>query len=205
VRTTIALVLTLTLSTISDPAIAQCHWWQFGKCDDQTEGLPPEAPRTGVVITVDVSTNHAYLFRDGQLVAKSNAATGSEKELDHGEDMWIFHTPRGHLTVKGKIKDPVWHKPDWAFLEEGKPVPPQNSPERDVKGKLGKYALSLGDGILIHGTDDPSSIGRRVSHGCIRVPDDMIEKLYNAAKVGTDVFIFDSQKPAAEAPASDLR
>jgi L,D-transpeptidase YbiS len=158
-----------------------------------------------VVITVDVSTNHAYLFRDGQLVAKSDAATGSEKELDHGDDMWIFHTPRGHLTVKGKIKDPIWHKPDWAFIEEGKPVPPQNSPERDVKGKLGKYALSLGDGILIHGTDDPSSIGKRVSHGCIRVPDEMIEKLYNAAKVGTDVYIFDSQKPAAEAPASDLR
>ena len=75
----------------------------------------------------------------------------------------------------------------------------------DVKGKLGKYALSLGDGILIHGTDDPRSIGRRVSHGCIRVPDAMIEKLYNTATIGTDVFIFDSQKPAEVAPASDIR
>ena len=201
-RTTIALVLSLILS---EPALAQCHWWQFGRCDERTEGLPPEAPKTGVVITVDVSTNHVYLFQDGQLVAKSNAATGSEKEFVNGQDMWLFHTPRGHLTVKGKIKDPVWHKPDWAFVEEGKPIPPPNSPLRDVKGHLGEYALSLGDGILIHGTDDQSSIGRRVSHGCIRVPDSMIQKLYNTAKVGTDVYIFDSQKPSTEAPASDIR
>jgi len=202
VRTTIALILSLI---ISDPALAQCHWWQFGRCDDQTEGLPPEAPRTGVVITVDVSTNHVYLFRDGALVARSAAATGSGKEFVMGNDMWVFHTPRGHLTVKAKIKDPIWHKPDWAFAEEGKPIPPPSSPLRDVKGKLGKYALSLGDGILIHGTDDPRSIGRRVSHGCIRVPDAMIEKLYNTATIGTDVFIFDSQKPAEVAPASDIR
>ena len=201
-RRPIAFLLALLLS---QPAFAQCHWWQFGRCDDHTEGLPPEAPREGVVITVDVSTNHAYLFRDGVLVAKSAAATGSGKEFVYGDDMWVFHTPRGHLKVKGKIKDPVWHKPDWAFIEAGERVPPENSPLRDVKGKLGKYALSLGDGILIHGTDDPKSIGRRVSHGCIRLPDSMIEKLYNAAKVGTDVFIFDSVEPTEKAPASDIR
>ena len=201
-RTTIALLLTLL---ISDPAFAQCHWWQFGHCEDLTEGLPPEAPREGVVITIDVSTNHAYLFRDGVLVAKSAAATGSGKEFVIGNDMWVFHTPRGHLTVKAKIKDPIWHKPDWAFAEEGKRIPPPNSPLRDVEGKLGKYALSLGEGILIHGTDDKRSIGRRVSHGCIRLPDSMMKKLYNAAKVGTDVYVFDSERPTEKAPTTDIR
>jgi L,D-transpeptidase YbiS len=203
VRTTTIIVIFLVLV---QPASAQCHWWQFGRCNDQTTaGLPDEAPRTGVVITVDVSTNQAYLFQDGVLVVQSAAATGSGKEFVHGDDMWVFHTPRGHLKVKAKIKDPVWHKPDWAFLEAGERVPPADSPLRDVRGKLGKYALSLGDGILLHGTDDPKSIGKRVSHGCIRLPDLMIEKLYNTAQVGTDVFIFDSQKPVEKAPTSDLR
>jgi L,D-transpeptidase YbiS len=201
VRTTIVLLLSLI---IADPALAQCHWWQFGRCDDQTEGLPDEAPRTGVVITIDVSTNRAYLFRDGVLVTQSAAATGSGKEFVYGNDMWVFHTPRGHLKVVGRIKDPVWHKPDWAFIEAGEPIPPSDSPRRDVRGKLGKYALSLGEGILIHGTDDPKSIGRRVSHGCIRVPDSMIEKLYKTALIGTDVFIFDSQRPTEQAPTSDI-
>ena len=41
------------------------------------EGLPPEAPRDGTIITIDVSTNQAYLFRDGVLLKKSSAATGA--------------------------------------------------------------------------------------------------------------------------------
>ena len=205
-RSTItALALAVGLAIATPAALAECHWWQFGHCDDLTKGFPDGAPYIGVVISIDASTNRAYLFRDGALVAKSAAATGSGKELVHGDDMWVFHTPRGHLRVVGKIKDPVWRKPDWAFIEAGEPIPPPGSPARMIKGKLGKYALDLGDGILIHGTDDAKSIGRSVSHGCIRLPDNMMEKVYGAATVGTDVYVFDSQQPAETAPASDIR
>ena len=198
------LVLATSLTLAAPAAYAECHWWQFGRCNDQTKGLPDEAPRTGVVITVDAAKNTAYLFEDGKLLGSSKVATGSGKELVHGDDMWVFHTPRGHLKVKRKIVDPVWRKPDWAFIEDGEKVPPPDSPKREVRGHLGKYALDLGDGIMIHGTDDPSSIGQKVSHGCIRVPDGMLKKLYQAAKVGTDVYIFDSEKPTEEAPTSDI-
>ncbi len=178
-----------------------CHWWQFHRCDQpkQVEGLPSEAPRQGTVITVDVSTNTAYLFQDGEMITKSPAATGNEKTLERGEDMWQFHTPRGHMKVLRRIVDPVWRKPDWAFIEAGDSVPPPNSPKRLVKGHLGKYALDLGDGILIHGTDDIKSIGKRASHGCVRLPEKMLTTLYQAAKVGTDVYIFDSAPSAQSA------
>ena len=157
------------------------------------EGLPPDAPRTGTVVTVDVSTNQAYLFRDGVLVRKSNAATGSDKILRKGRKVWWFRTPRGKLTVVRKIKDPVWNKPDWAFVEEGKPIPPHDSPLRKEKGTMGKYALDLGERVMIHGTNDPKSIGRRVSHGCIRLPNKMIELLYKEVPVGAEVYIFESK------------
>lgn len=188
-----------------------CHWWQFRKCDDsaqqQVEGLPPEAPRQGPVITVDLSTNTAYLFDDGELVQKAPAATGTEKILKRGRNVWQFHTPRGHLKVLRKIVDPVWTKPDWAFIEAGDSVPPPDSPKRQVKGHLGKYALDLGDGIMIHGTDEIDSLGKRASHGCIRLPANMLEKVYRSAKVGTDVFIFESTPPqqtASSGRRSDL-
>jgi len=175
---------------------ADCHWWQFKKCDQPSvEGLPPEAPREGVVITIDVSRNRAYLFQDGQLTADGPAATGKETVLEHGDDIWIFHTPRGHLKVLRKIVDPVWRKPDWAYIEAGEPIPAPNSPTREVRGHLGKYALALGDGILIHGTDEPRSIGRYASHGCIRLPSDLLKKIWGVTKIGTDVYIFDSQPP----------
>ena len=146
----------------------------------------------GTVITIDVSTNQAWLFRDGELLASSRVATGSDKILRKGSRVWMFRTPRGRMEVKGKIVDPVWTKPDWAFIEEGKKVPPMNSPARRVPGKLGRYALDLGGGILIHGTDDPKSIGKKASHGCIRMPRKMLERVYREAGIGTTVYIFDS-------------
>ena len=176
----------------------KCHWWQFGRCNQNepaVEGLPDGAPQTGTVITVDLSTNTAYLFEDGRMLAKSRAATGSGKTLVHGDDEWAFHTPQGHMKVLRKIVDPVWRKPDWAYLEAGQRVPPLDSPKRLVKGHLGKYALDLGDGIMIHGTDDPSSIGQKVSHGCIRLPNAMLARVYKAAHVGTDVFVYQSEEP----------
>jgi L,D-transpeptidase YbiS len=182
-----------------------CHWWQFKKCSQvvKDDGLPPEAPRQGTVISIDVSTNTAYLYQDGTLIAKSLAATGNEKTLEYGDDMWQFHTPRGRHKVLRKIVDPVWRKPDWAFIEAGEKIPAPDSPKRLVKGHLGKYALDLGEGIMIHGTDDPDSIGKRVSHGCIRLPDKMLAKVYKAAKVGTDVYIFDSAAGVTETNATD--
>ena len=161
------------------------------------EGLPTEAPRNGTVITVDLSTNQAYLFRDGELIRKSKAATGSEKVLKNGRHVWWFRTPRGRHTVVGKVKDPVWTKPDWAFIEEGKKVPPEDSPLRKEKGKLGKYALDLGERVMIHGTNEPASIGKKVTHGCIRLPHDMLSLLWKEAEVGTSVFIFESDPSVA--------
>lgn len=190
---------TQTTETASTPQLRKCHWWQFGRCDEEQdiEGLPPEAPRQGTVITVDTATNNLYLFQDGQLVTKSPAATGSEKLLKHGRRIWLFRTPQGHLKVLRKIVDPIWRKPDWAFIEAGERVPPPDSPKRNIKGHLGKYALDLGDGILIHGTEEADSIGKKASHGCIRLPEDMLEFVYRTASVGTDVFIFES--PNAQA------
>jgi L,D-transpeptidase ErfK/SrfK len=160
--------------------------------EETTEGLPPEAPRVGKVITIDISTNRAYLFRDGELVRSSKAATGSDKVLRKGRNVWWFRTPRGKHTVVRKIVDPVWTKPDWAFVEEGKPVPPPDSPSRKEKGTMGKYALDLGERVMIHGTNDPKSIGRRVSHGCIRLPNDMLSLLWKEAELGTEVYIYES-------------
>lgn len=167
------------------------------------EGLPPEAPRAGTIITIDVSTNQLYLFRDGELVRKSAVATGSDKILRKGRRVWWFRTPRGRHEVIRKVKDPVWRKPDWAFVEQGKPVPPANSPLRVEKGTMGKYALDLGERIMIHGTNDPSSIGRRVSHGCIRVPHDMLRVLWKEVGIGTEVYIYDSNPELARLKGSE--
>lgn len=154
------------------------------------EGLPADAPRDGVLITVDTKENVLYLFKDCELIRKDKAATGMDKVLQKGKRIFVFRTPRGIMRVLNKIVDPIWTKPDWAFIEKGETPPPWNSPKRKEKGTLGKYALDLGDGILIHGTDDPKSLGRKASHGCIRLGDAMIELVYQYATIGTPVYVY---------------
>lgn len=69
-------------------------------------------------------------------------------------------------------------------------VPPIGSPNRRVPGELGKYRLDLGDGVGIHGTRDKNSVGRAVTHGCMRLHDDDIAWLYEHVPVGTRVYVF---------------
>lgn len=69
-------------------------------------------------------------------------------------------------------------------------VPPYGTNQRKYKGVLGTHRLLLGDGYGIHGTDQPQSIGRSVSHGCIRLRNEDIEHLYRIVPIGTPVFIY---------------
>lgn len=93
----------------------------------------------------------------------------------------------------------VWH-PDSGFallpLEEEIVfdntlfVPPVGSKNRKVEGVLGKFKLDTGNGILLHGTDKPSSIGKAATHGCMRLRDEDIEWLYDYVPVGTRIYIY---------------
>ena len=102
---------------------------------------------------------------------------------------WVFDTPRGCFTVQSKLRNPAWRKPDWAFVEDGLPVP-RNPADRLEYGSLGEYALYLGDGYLIHGTLYERLLGRSVTHGCIRLGRDDLRTVYKLVPIGTPVFIF---------------
>jgi hypothetical protein len=69
-------------------------------------------------------------------------------------------------------------------------IPPMVTQNRRVPGELGSFALDLGDGYLIHGTPDPKSIGKAVTHGCIRLGDMDINWLYVYVPTGTPVYIY---------------
>lgn len=69
-------------------------------------------------------------------------------------------------------------------------VPPFGTNQRRYKGVLGTRRLVLGDGYGIHGTNAPESIGRAVSHGCVRLRNEDIEKLFDMVAVGTPVYIY---------------
>ena len=69
-------------------------------------------------------------------------------------------------------------------------VPPHGTPQRKFDKVLGKYRLNLGSGYGIHGTMYPDQLGRSVTHGCVRLGDADIEKLFAMATVGDQVLIY---------------
>lgn len=69
-------------------------------------------------------------------------------------------------------------------------VPPLGTTQRRYEGVLGTHRLNMGDGYAIHGTNQPATVGRAVSHGCVRVRNEDIAKLYAMVAVGTAVYIY---------------
>jgi len=155
-----------------------------------TAALQKLAP-SGTYIVVDQTQNRLYVMNDDKIVKTSVCSAGSGMILKDagGKKKWVFDTPRGVFKVRNRIENPIWKKPDWAFVEEGKTIP-KNPEDRFESGTLGKYALYLEDGYMIHGTLYTRLLGRSVTHGCIRLGPDDLQAVWDAAPIGTPVYIF---------------
>jgi len=62
----------------------------------------------------------------------------------------------------------------------------------------------MGNGYAIHGTNQPQTVGRAVSHGCVRLRNEDIAKLYAMVPVGTPVYIYRAEGGGTPASAGRL-
>ena len=165
------------------------------------EGPPVRRDLKYVVIDVDVNE---LRFMDGEQVlwrAPVGTGTGFRLSSNSGRD-WQFDTPSGTMYVQYKEQNPTWFIPDWWFIENRRPIPPQGSPERKQEGGLGAAAVYLGNELAIHGTDKPELLGRRVSHGCIRLSNENALRLFHNVQIGTPVVIVGNAPVLGEQPDS---
>lgn len=103
-----------------------------------------------------------------------------------------WRTPIVDSVVVNKKEDPTWYVPnsirDFVFEQTGKELPEFMGPGPD--NPLGKFAIYMQKaGYLIHGTNQPWSVGKLVSSGCIRLFPDDIEELFNNVHIGQKVRI----------------
>ena len=150
-------------------------------------GLHPRGP----YIVIDTGRSALYLRDRKRVISQAVASSGSGSMLvePNGTRKWVFDTPRGEFKIESKTRNPIWRKPDWAFIEEGKPIP-KNTADRLEEGVLGDYALGFGAGYFIHGTLYTRLLGKNVTHGCVRLGDEDLKAVYKAADVGTKVYIY---------------
>lgn len=152
------------------------------------DGLMDEKPD----IVIDTVHNRLQIWRRNRLVEEAVCATGSGKILlSDNRKSWRFNTPKGPFEIRRKVVNPIWEKPEWAFVEAGleTPVLPWDFRRLDPV-TLGKFAMELGDGYEIHGNLYPNLIGRNITHGCIRLNDADLELTFAMAQTGSRVFIY---------------
>ncbi len=149
-----------------------------------TQFVLPDAPREGIVLNIG-SKRIFYYPR----VAAGESPVVVTHPVGIGREGWA--TPIGSTTVVSKVKNPVWTVPASIrkeHAEAGDPLPARVAAGPD--NPLGAYALRLGfPSYLIHGTNKPSGIGMRVSHGCVQLFPEDIESLFSQVPVGTRVQI----------------
>jgi hypothetical protein len=145
--------------------------------DENPEWVPPDwhyveqASKRGLGL-VHLNTGQAIPSGDGGVITTQNGEV--VKRYSNGQTVSLGAGKEGHeIVAGGNIV-----------------IPPYGTSARRYAGVLGTRRLDLGDGYGIHGTDEPESIGHSVSHGCVRLRNEDIEKLYPMVAVGTPVYIY---------------
>lgn len=151
-----------------------------------TQFILPSGPRRGIV--VNLAAMRLFYF--------PVPAGGEQPEVvtfPIGIGRMGWNTPLVSTRIASKVADPVWHVPpsiqeeharEGEVLPESVPAGPDNP--------LGDFALMLDlPGYLIHGTNKPYGVGRRVSHGCIRLYPEDIADLFRQVSTGLPVRFVD--------------
>jgi L,D-transpeptidase ErfK/SrfK len=161
-----------------------------------TQFVLPRAPHVGIVVNVAELRLYYFPANEPGKVITHPISIGA---LDWSTQIWV-------TTDIGKVKNPAWYPPDSIRAEHAAnndPLPRIVPPGPD--NPLGKFALRLGlPGYLIHGTNKPSGVGMRVTHGCIRLFPEDIEAMYKSVPVGTQVRIVNQPYKLGWGPDSSL-
>jgi lipoprotein-anchoring transpeptidase ErfK/SrfK len=134
------------------------------------------AKRYATVLTIDRGTFTLRLFKRLHVVKTYRVAVG----------MPAYPTPTGLFSIANKAVNPVWTAPDspWAGAYRNESVA-GGSAENPLKARW----MGIVNGVGIHGTGIPESIGTAASHGCIRMTVPDVIDLYPRVPVGTPVLI----------------
>jgi L,D-transpeptidase ErfK/SrfK len=144
----------------------------------------PDAPHTGIVI--NLAERRLYYFPPG---------SDTVQTFPVGIGVDGRTTPLSTTRVVAKEVDPTWYPPP-SIRAERPELPAAIGPGPD--DPLGKYALRLGwKNYLIHDTNKPDGVGRNVSHGCIHLYPEDIERLFNETDIGTQVRVVEQPVAAA--------
>lgn len=144
-------------------------------------------------ITIDKTSFSLHVVQQHQgkeeIIYQTQVALGMDRCLSPEKGGKCYFTDPGEYQVRWKIEDDQgieWCIPKSMEAEFAEDIA---KGERCFRGSIGTRALNIGKSYAIHGTSNPSSIGKRASHGCIRTVNNDMSKIYEMMDVGDRVVI----------------
>ena len=131
----------------------------------QVTAAPPAPPPPDMRLEVELNSRRLHVYRGGSRVESHPVAVGSAE--------WPTRT--GSWTIDQVVWNPEWTPPDEAWARD-EPASDPGAPDNP----LGRAQLIYDAPRSIHGTNNPESIGRAVSHGSIRVSNEVATQLARA-------------------------
>ena len=164
------------------------------------EFILPDTPHVGVILNIpEMRIYYYYPSPTGPLLGHgvTKASMTAIKSPVHPDVVYTFpvglgrydwKTPIGAFTVKGKTKNPTWNVPLDIYQEhlERDGEADHMIPGGDPDNPLGLFRIELTlPEYALHGTNVPWGVGMEVSHGCVRLYPEDIDRLFHKVKVGT--------------------
>ena len=145
--------------------------------------------RDGLQLVLDRKHHQLLVLRDGRMTRRYPAAVGTTG----------WETPAGRFRVFEKVKEPVWtHPVSGELVEAESEKNPLGSRwigfYRECNGRSGwdgeQYLDINGCTVAgFHGTPYRWTVGRAVSHGCVRLYEENVQEVFNLVSVGTQVIV----------------
>lgn len=166
------------------------HWEQYqsGILPTMAEEVPNycerilQSPYDNFII-VDKGKMKLFLYdKYGNIVHSCGIACGKNYGTKKGS--WDSKTVEGIFNAVG-----VYDSHTWPFTDQ--------YGNKSGPGVFGPWFIRVQGSIGIHGTSSPGSIGKRISHGCIRVTNDNIIKIKGYAKAGMPIIVSPGPKDMA--------
>ncbi len=159
------------------------HSWKFGT----PRGKRSVQGKSENPLWIPPDWHYAEVAKENHLALARVPLKGTVK-IANGRKLQVRHGEIGVI-----VPDSGWTPlplDEEVVFDDTLYMPPLGTKNRRIYGELGSYRLDMGDGYLIHGTPEESTVGDAVTHGCVRLKEEDITWLYTNVPLGTGVYIY---------------
>jgi hypothetical protein len=139
-------------------------------------------------LSIDTEKRKLRFYYGDKVLREAPVTIGDHTTIKAGERSWTFVPLKGSFPIEAKVVDHEWQVPEWVYAMNQQPIP---AARPTVPGGLGKYALFLPNGYVIHTQPSEASPLKGAKPGSFMVPEEDLRAIWpRIHREKTQVYIY---------------